>query len=124
VHDNVLLGGPVWLFAQFLILGTVVLSVFVLVDSLRPARRAKASTHLREPIGLYSALMGAYLLLLVVVQLIPGLQIASAIVSLATPFALALGIAYLLRAVFPRPEVDAPEPPAASDEDPASDSGE
>jgi hypothetical protein len=58
---------------------------------------------LPEPLWLYSALTGAYLALLIVIQLIPGLQLAAAIVSIATPFALVLGVTYLLRAVFPRP---------------------
>jgi len=121
VHDNVLLNGPVWLFAQFVILGGVLMSVYVLVDSLRPARRAAAAGRLREPIAVYTALTGAYLALLVAVQVIPGLQLASAVVSIATPFALALGIAYLLRVVFPKPQASASQEP---EEEPASDSGE
>lgn len=102
MNETILLNGPVWLFAQFVILGAIVLSVYTLADSLRPARRAKVAERLREPLWLYSALTGTYLALLVAVQIIPGLQLASAVVSIATPFALALGIAYLLRVVFPR----------------------
>lgn len=102
MHGDVSLGGPVWLFAQFLILAGVVLAVFVLADSLRPVRRASAAGRLKEPLWLYSAFMGAYLLLLVAVQVIPGLQLVSAVVSIATPFALALCVAYLLRVVFPK----------------------
>lgn len=101
MHDGVTLGGPVWLFAQFLILSTLILCVFVLVDSVRPARRRKAA-GVREPLWLYTALMVAYLGLLVVVQLIPGLNLASAVVSISTPFALALGVTYLLRVVYPK----------------------
>ncbi len=104
MNENILLNGPVWLFAQFVILGAIVLSVYVLADSLRPARRAKVAGRLREPLWVYSALTGTYLGLLVVVQIIPGLQLASAVVSMATPFALVLGVTYLLRAVFPRVE--------------------
>ena len=100
MHDGVTLGGPVWLFAQLLILSTLILSVFVLVDSVRPARRQKATA--REPLWVYTALMVAYLGLLVVVQLIPGLNLASAVVSISTPFALALGVTYLLRVVYPK----------------------
>jgi TRAP-type C4-dicarboxylate transport system permease small subunit len=41
---------------------------------------------------------------LAAVQIIPGLQIASAIAAVASPFALAFGVVYLLRVVFPRPD--------------------
>lgn len=99
---DVTLGGPVWLFAQVLILGTLGLSLFVLVDSLMPRRRAKLGGRLREPLWVYSAVIAAYLSLLMAVQLVPGLQAAAAVVAVATPFALALCIVYLLRAVFPR----------------------
>ncbi len=105
MHDGVTLGGPVWLFAQFLILSTLILCLFVLVDSVRPARRRKASGG-REPLWLYTALMIGYLGLLIVVQLIPGLNLASAVVSISTPFALALGVAYLLRVVYPKTSPD------------------
>jgi len=104
VHEKVLLGGPVWFFAQLLILGTVVLAVFVMIDSLMPRRRAKVGDRLPEPLWVYSATMGAYLAVLVAVQIIPGLQIASAVAAMASPFALAFGIVYLLRAVFPKPD--------------------
>ena len=104
MHDNVLLGGPVWLFAQVLILGSVVLSLFVLIDSLMPRRREKVAGRLAEPLWVYSGVMGAYLLLLLAVQIIPGLQLASAVAAVASPFALAFGVAYLLRAVFPKPD--------------------
>lgn len=100
-HGDVSLGGPVWLFAQLVIVATIGVALFVLVDSLRPKRAEKTSGRLREPLWLYSALMGAYLVLLVAVQIIPGLQLAAAVVAGATPFALVLGVVYLLRAVFP-----------------------
>jgi len=102
VHGDVLLGGPVWVFAQALIVGTVGLALFVLVDSLTARRREKLAGRLAEPLWVYSGVMGAYLVLLVAVQIIPGLQVASAVAAVASPFALAFGVAYLLRAVFPR----------------------
>jgi len=124
VHDKVLLGGPVWLFAQLLILGTVVLAVFVMIDSLMPRRRAKVASHLPEPLWVYSATMGAYLAVLVAVQLIPGLQIASAIAAIASPFALAFGVVYLLRAVFPNTDVGGGvDAPGDEDADPSADGG-
>lgn len=108
MHDNVLLGGPVWAFAQVVILGTVALSLFVLVDSLTPRRRRLSAGPLAEPLWVYTGVMGAYLLVLLAVQLIPGLQLASAVAAVATPFALAFGVAYLLRAVFPKPALGTP----------------
>jgi hypothetical protein len=83
-------------------LAAIVLSVFVLADSLRPARRASAAARLREPWWIYPVIAADYLILLLVVQIIPGLQFAAAIAALASPVALALGVPYLLRVVFPR----------------------
>lgn len=103
MHDNVLLGGPVWAFAQFLIVLAIGLTLFVLVDSARPKRRAAVTAFLREPLWGYTVFAGLYLGFLLVIQVIPGLQLAAAVVSLATPFALALGLVYLLRVVFPKP---------------------
>jgi len=105
--QNVSLGGPVWFFAQVLILGTVGLSMFVLVDSLMPRRRLKVADRLPEPLWVYSAVTGAYLIVLLAVQIIPGLQAASAVAALASPLALAFGVVYLLRVVFPKSPVSA-----------------
>jgi len=102
VHENVLLAGPVWFFAQALILITVALSVFVLVDSLMPRRKARVAGRLPEPLWAYAVVMGVYLAVLFAVQVIPGLQLASAIAAIASPFALAFGVIYLLRVVFPK----------------------
>jgi len=121
MSGGVPLGGPVWLFAQFLILGTVLLSAFVFADSLRPARREKVRGHLGEPLWLYTAITGTFLALLIVVQVIPGLQRASAVVSLATPFAIVLGVVYLLRVVFPKAGVPVDSEHVADD---PGDSGE
>jgi len=121
VHGNVSLGGPVWLIATFLVLVTIVLSIFVIADSLRPARRASAAARLREPWWIYPMIAADYLILLLVVQLIPGLQFAAAIAALASPFALALGIVYLLRVVFPDATATATTgPPPDSDSGDAS----
>ncbi len=98
------LGGPVWFFAQVVIFGTLALSVFVLVDSLMPRRRSKVGDRLPEPLWVYSAVNVAYLLLLLAVQLIPGLQMAAAVVAIASPIVLAFGVVYLLRVVFPKPD--------------------
>jgi hypothetical protein len=100
----VTLGGPLWVVATFLILAGVLLALFVLVDSARPVRRAMvaATGRPREPLWAYTVLNAAFLGTLLVVQFVPGLQLAAAIPAIATPFVLVAGIAYLLRVVFPR----------------------
>lgn len=103
MHGDVSLGGPVWFAATVLILGGVVLSLFVFIDSVRPKRRAAAADRLPEPLWLYTVLTGAFLASLIVVQFLPGLQVAAAIPAIATPFMLAIGIVYLLRVVYPKP---------------------
>jgi membrane associated rhomboid family serine protease len=103
MHGDLSLGGPVWWFMQVLILGTIALSIFVLVDSLTPRRREKVAERLPEPLWVYALVNAAYLLLLVAVQVVPGVQFAAAIAAFATPFALGFDFIYLLRAVFPKP---------------------
>lgn len=110
MHGDVSLGGPVWLIATMLVLITIVLNVFVIADSLRPARRASAAARLREPWWIYPMIAADYLILLLIVQIIPGLQFAAAIAALASPVALALAITYLLRVVFPRETDRAADP--------------
>ena len=105
LHDNVTLAGPLWAIAQFLVLAALVLSFVMLADSLRPARRASAKESLPEPIWLYTGAAGAFLALLIVVQLVPGVQLGAAAVAIASPLVLALGMVYLLRVVFPKQHV-------------------
>jgi hypothetical protein len=102
VHSDTVLGGPVWVFAQVVIFGTLLLSLFVFVDSLMPRRRQRVAGRLSEPLWVYSAVNFAYLVLLVSVQLIPGLQMAAAAVAVASPIVLVFGVVYLLRVVFPK----------------------
>lgn len=102
MHEQLSLGGPVWLFATSVVLVTIVLALFVLIDSLRPDRRAAAARRLREPLWLYTAVEAVFLLALLVAQLISGVSAASAVPVIAAPFALGFGVAYLLRVVFPR----------------------
>ena len=104
MHGDLTLAGPVWWFMQALILGTIALAIFVLIDSLTPRRARRVGDRLREPLWVYSLVNAAYLLVLIAVQIVPGIQFAAAIVAIATPFALAFDFVYLLRAVFPRPQ--------------------
>lgn len=101
MHGEVALGGPVWLFATVFILVTLVLAVFVVLDSLRPGRVAAATV--REPLWVYTAGEALFLAALALVAVSSGMSLISAVPVVAAPFALALGIAYLLRVVFPKP---------------------
>lgn len=97
------LGGPVWALAQFLLLLAVGLALYMVVDSLRPGRRAASAGVVTEPLWIYTVLSAVFLVSLIVVQFIPGLQMTAAIPSLAAPIVTAAGFAYLLRVVFPKP---------------------
>lgn len=121
MHGDVTLGGPLWMIATFLILAGVLFAVFVLIDSVRPARRAKVASagQLREPLWIYTVLNAAFLGTLLVVQFVPGLQLAAAIPAIATPFVLAAGAAYLLRVVFPKSDTGVPNAPSVKTETPA-----
>ena len=96
------LGGPIWWFLVGLYVLTFGLSAYCLIDSFRPAR-AERIAALPEPGWLYSVAFTVYLVCVVGVwiPLIP--RGVSVVPVLLAPFALALGIAYLLRVVFPKP---------------------
>jgi hypothetical protein len=95
------LGGTIWWYFVAVYLITFALALFALVDSMRPRRRERLSA-LREPWMLYP--LGALVYLLLVLGVwIPAIPRAVSVAPVVTaPFALALGIAYLLRVVFPK----------------------
>lgn len=107
MHGEVALGGPVWLFATVFILVTLVLAVFVVLDSLRPKRVAAA--RVREPLWVYTVGEALFLTALALAAVLSGTSLISAVPVIAAPFALTLGIAYLLRVVFPKPLESEPE---------------
>jgi len=102
------LAGPVWWFffsAYVLSLG---LSLFVTIDSLRPSRRERLA-EIPEWRWLYTAIEGAFAIVAIGVW-IPGVPRITAVAPVvAFPFALAFGVAYLLRVVYPKPSADADE---------------
>ncbi len=122
MHENLVLGGPVWWFAATLLVLAGLFGLFTFFDSLF-VRRA-AFDGLREPRWSYTVGQGVYLLVLGAAQISSVPRLAGAIVVLVTPFALAQSFAYLLRVVFPKVEApvargaespdtrehDAPEP--------------
>lgn len=96
------LGGPVWWLLVGVYVLTAVLGSFVFVDSLRPGGRARFDS-VPEPWWLYAASEAVYLCLLFGVWIPKVPRVLSAIPVVLTPFALALGVAYLLRVVYPKP---------------------
>jgi hypothetical protein len=108
-----ILGGPIWWFAMGIYLLAAGLGLFVLIDSIRPNGRLRFGA-LREPWWLYAVSEGIFLVFLFGVWIPRVPRIVSAIPVALTPFALALGVAYLLRVVFPKPLAE-PAPAAESD---------
>lgn len=107
MHGDVRLEGPVFLFAEAVIAGVVLLSLFVLIDSFRSRR--VASTARPDRLMAYRVVQGVWLLSLVL-SWIPG---APAWVRGVPVFlilvAFVQGVAYLLRVVFPAPSAPTPE---------------
>jgi len=100
------LGGPIWWFVFGVYAGSLVLAAYVIVDSLRPTRLATAPLRLREPLALYMIGEAVFLALALVVWIpavVARARWLAAVPVLLTPFAIALGVAYLLRVVFPKP---------------------
>lgn len=101
-HGELSLGGSLWYFAVALIWGTIAISLFVLIDSFR-ARRIDTAGRLGRNLWLYRVGQGLFLGLMGLAQ-IPGVpRVASAVAVVLVPFALAQGVAYLLRVVYPAP---------------------
>jgi FtsH-binding integral membrane protein len=98
------LGGPVWFVATFFILGALALAVFVFIDSMRPKRAESVAGRLPEPLWVYTVLEGLFIGSLIVVQVAKGVSLMSAVPVAIAPFAIAAGVAYLLRVVYPKPE--------------------
>jgi FtsH-binding integral membrane protein len=114
VMPGQILGGPIWWFAMGIYLLAAGLGLFVLIDSLRPNGRSRFDA-LREPWWLYAVSEGIFLAFLFGVWIPKVPRIVSAIPVALTPFALVLGVAYLLRVVFPKPAASAEEPAPTAD---------
>ena len=107
--------GPVFAFAMILVASSVGLSAFMLYDSVR---RAAADYRVPEPRWPYQIVSGVYLLG-VVLAFLPAMKgRVGAALAIATPLVLVVGVAYLLRVVFPKPPL--PVRPDESDGPPVS----
>jgi len=110
------LGGYVWWFVMGVYFLGIGLSLFVAIDSVRPARRPRLDA-LREPWWLYTAEAVVYLAF-VLAAWVPWpatLRWIAAIPVGWTLVALGFGFAYLLRVVFPKPAAEPAAPENGSD---------
>lgn len=113
MHGDVVLRGPVWLLATVLMLGAVGLALYVVADSVRRSSgRRRGGTVARAP-WTYAAVQLIFLGALMVAQLLGGVSIVSAVPVALAPVAFAVGVAYLLKVVFPKGAVAADEPEQA-----------
>lgn len=102
MHGDVGLGGPVWFFATSLLLLTVALALFVVLDVVRRVRRGRDEAIGRGSLVMFAAGETVFLLALLVAQVLQGVSLMSAVPVALAPFALAAGVAYLLKVVYPR----------------------
>jgi len=94
-------GGPVGWYFLFVYAAAMLLAAFVVLDSLRPRRRARLA-ELPEPWWIYPGLQTVFLVF-ALFGWVPPLPRWVAVIPVAmTPFALAEQVAYLLRVVFPK----------------------
>lgn len=101
MHDNVRLGGAVWTLAVVVLLIAAVLALFVVADSIRRARRNDGSAR---GLWFYTLVEGVYLGMLLLAQFTLRFRIGlGAAAAILTPVAIGVGVAYLLRVVYPKP---------------------
>jgi hypothetical protein len=94
-------GGPVGWYFLFVYAAAVLLALFVVVDSLRPKRRARLA-ELPEPRWIYLGFQAVFLVF-ALFGWVPPLPRWVAVIPVAmTPFALAEQVTYLLRVVYPK----------------------
>lgn len=130
MHGDLTLGGPLWVVATGLLVLICALALFVVADGVRRMRKGGQLRAGRVALWVYLSAESAFLAVLVLAQVLPGVSLMSAAPVLGAPVALAVGVAYLLQFVFPRvpavaelaEAVDAPQGLGESDE-PAEDAG-
>lgn len=114
MHGDIRLGGVLWVFLMVVLVIAVALALFVAVDSVRRGRNG--SPAFAQRMLKFGILQIAFFALLALAQfrvLSPWLP---ALTALAAPLALAQGVSYLLRVVYPRPSAA----DAVADETPIS----
>lgn len=101
MHDDVRLGGVLWFFAEGLLLLAGVLALFVVVDVWRRRRSGRFPEGADGTLMAFAISEAFFLFLMLVVQFTSLPPIFSAALLLLVPLAIGLGVAYLLRVVFP-----------------------
>lgn len=115
MHDNLRLGGVVWTTLTVFLMVAAALALFVTVDSVRRSVRNGGGGTSGNRLWLYALVEGVYLAILLFVQFTSAIRIGlGAAGVLATPIAIGVGVAYLLRVVYPKPEA---EPLSSAGED-------
>jgi hypothetical protein len=104
VHDNVILGGPIWWLAVSGLIVSWLLAGFVAVHASLP-RRSSRFAELPESRWVYIAPSALYFVTVAVAQF-AGIGALAIAIILAAPFVIAIGMVYLLRVVFPGPSAE------------------
>jgi hypothetical protein len=114
MHGDASFGGPIAFVIVGLLIVAAALAVFVVLDAVRRARLP--GSRPAEPLRwFYLVPQGLYLAVLFASQ-VPATPAAVAVIAAGmTPFALGLGVAYLLNVVFPKPTVRDTEPELLDD---------
>ena len=105
-HGQTALGGPLWFLAQLIVVLAIAASLYLLLDPLSAKRRARAAEDGTGPLWVYQLLGAAFLLFLIAIQLVPGVQLGAAAVAISAPLMLAVALVYLLRVAFPKRRVE------------------
>lgn len=100
MHGQVVLAGPVFIFAMLAMGLTAGLAAYVAIDSLR--RGPGAFSRLPEPQWLYTVPQLAYAALFALAFVPAVTKVVGLPLVLTTPIAFAEQVAYLLRVVFPK----------------------
>lgn len=91
-----------WFFATAVLLLTVALALLVVFDVVRRIRRGRDESVGRGALAAFAVGEGVFLLTLVAAQILEGVSLVSAVPVALVPFALAGGVAYLLKVSYPR----------------------
>lgn len=123
MHAGEVLGGPIWIFFVGLLLLAIGLALYVVIDGVVRTARANRSgiAPPRNPLG-YVVAEALFIVVGLVAQ-VPGVpRPIAAVVAFAIPVAIGVGIAYLLRIVFPLRSSSADVGETMGTEDPQEDS--
>lgn len=122
-HATVSVGGPLWFVLVGMILASIGLAIYVLVDSWRPVR-VETAKRLGRKLVYYRVGQTAFLVLLFGSQIPAAPALARGIAVLLMPVSIVQALVYLLRVVFPAPPSDRAAHQAAGQADEADEAEE